>query len=182
MEGTTNIFDLPPATAATASTPISIATTNTIPPAISGKLDDDTRTELLGGLGKLSAAGLMGLPNRDISLSTHQNVVDENTVVNHIPRQASSIPESGGDDVFFNKSNTNQSNYIDDVYNEVQTPIFVGLLFFLLQLPAFKKYLFYFFPNLMSSEGSYNLGGYFFVSILFSLIYYILQKIQGSFR
>jgi len=40
-----------------------------------------------------------------------------------------------------------------------------------------KKYLFYFFPYLFGGDGVYNLGGYIFTSVLFSLVYYILNKI-----
>jgi hypothetical protein len=66
---------------------------------------------------------------------------------------------------------------MESFYDDLQMPIFVGVLYFGFQLPLVKKYLFYFFPNLFATAGLFNLGGYLFTSVLFSLIYYIVNKL-----
>ena len=72
-------------------------------------------------------------------------------------------------------------NKLDDMYNELQTPILISVLFFLFQLPIVKKLLFDYLPFLFFKDGNINLYGYTFTSILFGLLYYILFKIMNYF-
>lgn len=171
MEGTTNIHDLEKA-----------------PPKRS-LMDDSTMNELLLGIEKLKGKSTNAptqMATRDIPQNTERIVIDEKTVANYIPtstkRQQDYIEDE--DDAYNNNHDNNSNNnsainisYIDSVYEDLQMPIFVGILFFVFQLPLVKKNIFYFFPNLFASDGHFNLGGYVFTSILFSLIYYIIHKI-----
>ena len=44
-------------------------------------------------------------------------------------------------------------NKLDDMYNELQTPILISVLFFLFQLPIVKKLLFDYLPFLFFKDG-----------------------------
>jgi hypothetical protein len=79
-----------------------------------------------------------------------------------------------------NKNEKNQ-NSLDDMYNEIQTPILLAVLYFLFQLPFFRKFLFSYFPVLFSNDGNMNINGFLFTSIIFSLFFYLLNKITNIF-
>jgi uncharacterized membrane protein len=80
----------------------------------------------------------------------------------------------------YNRKIQNQ-NSLDDVYNEIQTPLLLAVLYFLFQLPFFKNFLFNYFPVLFLKDGNYNINGFLFTSILFGLLFYLLNKITTHF-
>ena len=129
-------------------------------------IDQSTVTELLEGLERIKTT--TNLPTRDIPNNPDKLMIDPETVANYIPPSRVAFK----DDIFIPEE-SNNTLYIESVYEDIQMPVFVGILYFVFQLPLMKKYLYYFFPNLFSGEGQFNLGGYVFTSILFSLFYYI---------
>jgi carbamoyltransferase len=56
----------------------------------------------------------------------------------------------------FNKSNQKQKS-LDDIYNEIQTPLLLTVLYFLFQLPFFRNFLFKYLPFLFSNDGNFNI-------------------------
>ena len=48
-------------------------------------------------------------------------------------------------------------NSLDSIYDEIQTPLLISILYFLFQLPIMKKTLFKYIPYLCHSDGNYNL-------------------------
>jgi hypothetical protein len=80
----------------------------------------------------------------------------------------------------YNK-NAQHVNSLDDMYNEIQTPLLLAVLYFLFQLPFFRKFLFTYFPVLFSNDGNLNINGFLFSSVLFGLIFYGLNKITNHF-
>ena len=73
------------------------------------------------------------------------------------------------------KQNNNDS--LDVMYDELQIPILIAIIYFMFQLPIFRKYLFSFLPSLFNKDGNPKLSGYVFNSVLFSLIFYVIKKI-----
>jgi hypothetical protein len=69
---------------------------------------------------------------------------------------------------------------LDSMYDELQTPLLLGVLFFLFQLPFFKKYLFAYMPMLFLNDGNYNIYGFVFMSAFFAFVYYILSKTMNN--
>ena len=67
------------------------------------------------------------------------------------------------------------------MYNELQTPILLGVLYFLFQLPIFKKLLYQTFPSLFMNDGNLSINGYIFYSALFSIVFYFLNRLVGIF-
>ena len=141
-------------------------------------LDQSTISQLVSGLQQ--TRGATQLPSRDIPSNTTPVIVDEQTQPNYVPSANSVdkdyIEEYEGDD---NVSVVN-SNSLDDVYNEIQTPLLLAVLFFVFQLPIFKTHLFRYFPILFSGDGNMNLNGFLFTSALFGLVYYSYKKLSGS--
>lgn len=149
---------------------------------INNYMDPSTINELVNGIEQLRQSGLTSIPTRDIPNHTERNVIDQETLSTYVPTttrdksqaQAQPLNDDDNDEDVYNNTKI-KSFSIEGVYEDIQMPIFVGILYFLFQLPVFKKYLFYFFPNLIGLDGNYNLAGYSFISILFALLFYLIN-------
>jgi hypothetical protein len=146
-------------------------------------LDQTTINQIINGLQQ--AGSTTQLPSRDIPQNIQNLVQDPQIHPDYIPRPTSMhdyIGEEDNDGIIdsYNKK-IHTMNKLDDMYNELQAPMLMAVLFFLFQLPIVKKLLFDYLPFLFFKDGNINLYGYFFTSILFGLLYYILLKIMNYF-
>jgi hypothetical protein len=149
-------------------------------------LDQTTISQIVNGLQQASATGVTQLPSRDIPMTTTGHSNDPYIQPNYIP-----IPQQKNDyiknyetteDMIDNYSrNAQRHNSLDEMYNEIQTPLLLAVLYFLFQLPFFRKFLFNYFPVLFSNDGNLNINGFLFMSILFGLLFYLLNKITNHF-
>jgi len=137
--------------------------------------------ELINQLQHASAAGATSLPSRDIPMNTVQVANDVEVKPNYIPQappddyiQNMQTPENL---IHENNDRETRQDALDSFYNEFQLPLLIGILYFLFQLPLFKRFVKKFLPTLFGQDGNPNLYGYFFNSILFSSFFYILVKI-----
>ena len=198
-ESTTSILDLPtnPAnggnisnnismTASEANTVVQQSNMNTNSNSVS--LDQTTINQIVNGLQQASVNGATQLPSRDIPMNTSSLTHDINITPNFIPP----VPVQNRDDYIKNYQESSEiindynysvenNNRLDDLYNEIQVPILLAVLYFLFQLPVFRKYLFSYFPVLFSKDGNLNINGYLFMSSLFGILYYLLNKINTHF-
>ena len=71
---------------------------------------------------------------------------------------------------------------MDAIYDEIQAPLLLSVLYFIFQLPIMKKLLFQYIPFLCSNDGNYNFNGLIFTSGLFGFIYYSLTKTMSHFN
>jgi hypothetical protein len=154
-------------------------------------LDQTTINQIVNGLQQASATGATQLPSRDIPMTTSNLTHDMSIQPNFIPP----VPQSQGqgqNDYISNyqqagdimneyNSKLERSNSLDDMYNEIQVPILLAVLYFLFQLPFFRKFLFSYFPVLFSKDGNLNLNGFIFMSSLFGIFYYLLNKLNTHF-
>jgi hypothetical protein len=154
-------------------------------------LDQSTINQIVNGLQQASATGATQLPSRDIPMTTSNLTHDMSIQPNFIPP----VPQSQGqgqNDYISNyqqagdimneyNSKLERSNSLDDMYNEIQVPILLAVLYFLFQLPFFRKFLFSYFPVLFSKDGNLNLNGFIFMSSLFGIFYYLLNKLNTHF-
>jgi hypothetical protein len=198
-ESTTSILDLPtdPVSGGNISNNISLkASENQVisqgpqptTPQTQGavSLDQTTISQIVNGLQQASATGITQLPSRDIPMITTGHSNDPYVQPNYVP-----IPQQKNDyiknfetteDMIDNYSrNVQRQNSLDDMYNEIQTPLLLAVLYFLFQLPFFRKFLFNYFPILFSKDGNLNINGFLFMSILFGLLFYTLNKITNHF-
>ena len=149
-------------------------------------LDQFTINQIVSGLQQATTSGVTMLKSRDIPTTTDNISIDPHIQVNHIPThiQPDYISNHVQPNDIINSYNHSQQNRdkLDDLYNEVQMPILLCVLYFLFQLPILRKYLYSYFPVLFSTDGNYNINGFLFTSILFALLFYVLNNIMNHFK
>jgi len=199
MSETTSILDLPtdPLGGGSITNNISLnASENTVvanmgqqnPNAPGGglSLDQTTISQIVNGLQQASATGATKLPSRDIPMNTNGINNDPYVQPNYVPLPPQNMDyiknnertEDMIDD--YNRS-TNRHNTLDDMYNEIQLPLLLAVLYFFFQLPFFRKFLFSYFTVLFSNDGNLNINGFIFTSSLFGIIFYLINKITSYF-
>lgn len=199
---TTSIMDLPtdPANGGSMNNNINLTASESLPQtnnmqnmqnanSASINLDQNTINQIVNGLQQASVTGATQLPSRDIPMTTSNLTHDISIQPNFIPP----LPQNQNQNDYINNyqqtgdiineynSNLERSNSLDDMYNEIQVPILLAVLYFLFQLPFFRKFLFSYFPILFSKDGNLNINGYIFMSSLFGILYYLLNKVNNHF-
>jgi hypothetical protein len=202
MSNTTNIFDLPvdPAGGGSGGGPVQNMSLNANEvrpvqqqpssnmngPQPTPTLDQTTINHIVSGIQQASSSGATQLPSRDMPTSTNHIAQDVQVQPNYVPapppQRSDYIQqyEENNDivDDYYEKQKRNAS--LDSMYDELQTPLLLAVLFFLFQLPFFKKYLFAYMPMLFLNDGNYNLYGFVFMSAFFAFVYYILSKTMNN--
>jgi len=149
-------------------------------------LDQTTINSIVNGLQQASASGATLLPSRDIPQNQEQITRDPQIQPNYIPSTeiGDYIDHHEQNDEIVGKYQNQErnTNSLDAMYDELQTPLLLCVLFFLFQLPFFKKYLFIYVPGLFLKDGNYNIYGFVFMSIFFALVYYVLSKSSLAFN
>jgi hypothetical protein len=151
-------------------------------------LDQTTISQIVSGLQQASITGVTQLPSRDMSMSDSNITQDPYVQPNYIPPQQLNKnyidPNEEETEDMIRKYNLkeNKANSLDNLYNEIQTPLLLGVLYFLFQLPFLRKYLFKYFPFLFSKDGNQNINGFIFSSIMFGMFFYILDKLTNQFN
>jgi hypothetical protein len=149
-------------------------------------LDQTTINQIVSGIQKASISGATQLPSRDIPMMTTGISNDPQVQPNYVPPPQNNIDyiknyEDTSDIVENYSKNYNQQNSLDDMYNEMQTPLLLAVLYFLFQLPFFRKFLYTYLPALFSNDGNLNINGFMFTSVLFGLLFYIFNKVTTHF-
>lgn len=152
------------------------------------KREDETKdmqqnlNQFVTGIQQASAAGMTGLPSRDIPQNQTHLVQDEQVQPNFIPRVQQGNQDyihehqTSEDIIRRNEQRQIKTDSLDELYNEMQTPILIGVLYFLFQLPVVRKNIFKFAPMLFNKDGNPNLSGYIINSIIFAFLYFSLTK------
>lgn len=134
-------------------------------------LKPDIANQLMNELNEVSMKGDTMLPPRDIPSQTINNTIDEETLPNYVPEGEKYIHMNEP------KIKYRTGEKFDKIYEEVQTPILLSILFFLFQLPIFRNTMFRLFPFMFSKDGNANIQGYFGFSLFFGIFYYVINKI-----
>ena len=193
MSDSTSILDLPtdPVGGGNISNNITMTATENVeqistqlPAGLS--LDQSTISQIVNGLQQASISGVTQLPSRDIPMTTTHHSTDPQIQPNYVPQPQTPIDyirnyEQTSDMIDEYNKNARQQNSLDDMYNEIQIPLLLAVLYFLFQLPFFRKFLFSYFPILFSNDGNFNINGFLFSSVLFGLLFYILNKVTNHF-
>lgn len=146
-------------------------------------LDQSTISQIVNGLQQASLAGATQLPSRDIPLQTEQLTNDAQIQPNYIPQPAQRhyINDINSDNINdYYRAEKNQ-NSLDSLYDELQVPLLLAVLYFLFQLPFFKKSVFKYLPFFCNTDGNFNFNGLIFTCALFGFIYYSLSKTVKNF-
>jgi hypothetical protein len=149
-------------------------------------LDQATISQIVSGLQHASISGATQLPSRDIPMNTNNISTDPYVQPNYVPPPQDNTDyiknyEQTSDMVHAHNKNARAQDSLDDMYNEIQTPLLLAVMYFLFQLPFFRKFLFGYFPVLFSTDGNMNINGFMFTSALFGLLFYFLNKLTTHF-
>ena len=141
--------------------------------------------EFIGGLQRATASGMTALPIRDVPRNTESVVSDEQTMPNYVPKAPHDyIREHHENTQSFLQHHehlTNRGESIDVLYETLQVPILLAILYFTFQLPIMRKYLLMYLPSIFNKDGNHNLSGLLFISILFSCTYYGINFVLSQF-
>ena len=155
-------------------------------------LDQNTIQQIINGIQQASATGATLLPSRDIPQHTTTITQDPHIQPNYIPpssmkdyirdQQTRETRETREQIIETYENREQQNQTLESVYNDLQLPILLFVLYFLFQLPVFKKYLFLYIPFLFSHDGNYNFQGYLFTSSLFAFFFYTIHHVLAQFQ
>jgi hypothetical protein len=198
MSDTTSIFDLPtdPVGGGNVTNNITMTAQESVNLQIPSQssqqnsgmtLDQTTINQIVNGLQQATLSGATQLPSRDIPMTTNGISNDPQIIPNYVPPTPINHTDyiknyEQTSDMVNNYNRSKQmSSTLDDMYNEIQTPLLIAVLYFLFQLPFFKKFLYTYTPFLFSNDGNYNINGFLFTSILFGLLFHFLIKTTSYF-
>jgi hypothetical protein len=136
--------------------------------------------QFVTGIQQASAAGMTTLPSRDIPQNQQHLSQDIRIQPNYIPQPTELDyirAEQTNDDIIRAQAQKQEKkNSFDLWYDELQTPVLIGILYFLFQLPVIQKQLCKILPSLFNKDGNPSLSGYIFTSASFASVYYFLVK------
>ena len=137
--------------------------------------------QIVTGIQNAAAAKMTALPSRDIPMMTHPHTQDKQSRPNYIPQPKQHIDYIKQHDsiqsmIQKERKQHTKEDRLEDIYEEMQTPIFVMILFLFFELPFFQRILQKQLPSLFSKEGTQLIGGYLLKTILFGGSFYFIQK------
>ena len=142
--------------------------------------------QFVTGIQQASAAGLTNLPSRDIPQNQAHIAQDAYVQPNYIPQPQQQDGQLQGDYIREQQTNDEiiraqaqkqeKKNSVDALYDELQGPLLIAVLYFMFQLPVVQKQLCRIIPALFNKAGNPNLSGYIFTSMAFASVYFLLTK------
>lgn len=143
-------------------------------------INQQNLNQFVTGIQQASAAGMTGLPARDIPQNQEALTRDHQMKPNYIPSNENVDyirEQQNNEDIIREYARRQQkTDSLDNMYNELQIPILIAVLYFSFQLPIVRKNLFKFLPSLFSKDGNPNLSGYIANSLIFACLYFGLTK------
>ena len=76
-----------------------------------------------------------------------------------------------------NQIKEKEQDRLDALYDELQMPVLIMILFFFFQLPYFQKNMMKFVPSLFNNDGNPSLSGYILKTALFGSSFYAITKL-----
>ena len=149
-------------------------------PAITqtAELSKDSINKIIEGLQHASSSGSTSLQSRDIPMSMEQITHDFTTRPNFVPapEKINYIQDEETMETLIKQKREEKKNQMEYFYDEIQTPLLVMVMFFVFQLPIFKKSMVNNFQAFFQRNGNYNLKGMVFTTVLFGGFYYSIIK------
>ena len=190
MSKSTSIDDLPSTdqpniTLETSEKPIQPSAANTDSPSQQPvQLSSTDINKIVQGIQLASSNNMTTLPSKDIPINTNNITNDPQVQPNFVPQEDNKgfVEDFDAQQALLYKQQMEQKrdiNRLDYLYDELQTPLLICVLFFIFQLPAVNKKLFRYIPTLFIKEGYLSIGGYMFKTFLFGGVYYGLCKVMS---
>ena len=144
-------------------------------------MSQQNMNQFVSGLQQASSAGLTMLPSRDIPQTQSHLTQDQHMQPNYVPQERQNndyiTDYQTNEEIIRRHAQKEQStNSLDNLYNNLQTPILIAILYFMFQLPVVRKNIFKFMPSLFSKDGNPNLMGYLINSAIFASLYFSMTK------
>ncbi len=119
------------------------------------------------------------LPNRDVQMNTEQQQ-DPYMHPNYIP-ESEMDDYIENDDTLYNMMNSgktaeHEQDRLDQIYEELQIPLMVMVLYFIFQMPFVKKHMQKMLPSLFTKDEQPTFGGYLLKTVLFGGTFYGIIK------
>lgn len=150
------------------------------------QLSDKTINQIVQGIQLASASNLTQLPSRDIPMTQSNITTDEQVQPNFVPKVEPTVAPDYINEFekkqeltkLQNLRSASTNDKLDEIYETIQTPVLIAILFFIFQMPIINKSLRKYVPSLFTPERSLSIGGYVFKAALFGGMYYLLQKVM----
>lgn len=123
------------------------------------------------------------LPSRDIPHDISEHTHDEQIKPNYVPkvrfkedyvRDHEDMTERNLRDY---EEKNKRDKKLDLLLNELQTPVFIAILFFFFQLPLMNAFFKRFsFLTIYNTDGNFNFNGLLLKSMIFGGLYYLVMK------
>ena len=121
------------------------------------------------------------IPSRDIPINTNNVTLDETSKPNYIPSHEDYIDEDEfetQEEIVDKKRRTeNKKASIEVLYEELQIPILLCVIYFIFQLPVVNDMMAKYLTFTFDPDGGMNLSGLVLKSVLYGTLYYILTKV-----
>jgi hypothetical protein len=124
------------------------------------------------------------IPSRDIPIDTAGYLQDEQIQPNYIPPvkltsdYINEYEEKHSKKTQEHEQKKHRGRMIDNLLTELQTPMFVAILFFIFQMPIVNTLLYknFSFLSIYNTDGNINFYGLFLKSLMFGSAYYSLSR------
>ncbi len=124
-----------------------------------------------------TSSNSFGLPSRDIPQQSNRE--DNTARPNYVPEHHKNYINEyeAYENIIDNKrKEENRQSSLEILYEQLQLPIIVALLYFLFHLPIVNNWFIKTFKSFFHSDGNMNLSGYVLKSIVFASLYHIIYK------
>ena len=124
-----------------------------------------------------TSSNSFGLPSRDIPQQSNRE--DNTARPNYVPEHHKNYIneyESYENIVDNKRKEENRQSSLEILYEQLQLPIIVALLYFLFHLPIVNNWFIKTFKSFFHSDGNMNLNGYVLKSIVFASLYHFIYK------
>jgi len=157
-------------------------------PTAGGEMPFPQNVHLNQGMNQGMTQGMtqdMRLPSRDIPMDSTSYMQDEEIQPNYIPKPPSpsdyikEYEAAGHKKLMKHEEEKHRIALADDLFSQLQTPIFVSIMYFIFQMPIFNRLLYKYGSTLpiFRSDGNMNLYGMILKSGAFGLVYYFMDQI-----
>lgn len=146
------------------------------------QLSKDSINQIVSGLQDAASNGMTSLPSRDLPMNDKTITQDEQQKPNYVPEPNNTnyIDDDSNFESILKrgKDEHNEQDRLDVLYDELQTPVLVMILFFAFNLPYFNKSLLKGLPSLFLRDGNLKLSGYIFKTFSFGVSFYGITKMS----
>jgi len=145
------------------------------------QMSQEQTSQFVNSLQQASQTGMTSLPSRNIPMDQSQVNMDTAARANYVPQPTIHTDYIGNtqtaDEIIAHSNMKKQKeDTLDSLYDELQTPMLIAILFFVFMIPSVRALLFKSFPMLLKTDGNPTLGGYLYIAGLFGTCYFVLNK------